>query len=79
MLPSLTTLLPQPALFLLPLSSPLLPSLILSYLFSSSLPPPSLLQFGDDLSTLISAVPSKEPADVTEYFFRSMYSAVQIE
>ena len=34
-------------------------------------------QFGDDVSILIASVPKKSAAEVTEYYFRFIYSAVQ--
>lgn len=38
-----------------------------------------LSQYGDDLSILSACVPSKTSGEVSEYYFRFIYSAVQIE
>ena len=38
-----------------------------------------LLQYGDNLRILIAAVPSKSPEEITEFYFRFIYSAVQID
>ena len=38
-----------------------------------------LVQYGDNLRILIAAVPSKSPEEITEFYFRFIYSAVQID
>lgn len=47
----------------------------LLYLSSTFVP----LQFGDNLRILIAAVPSKSPEEITEFYFRFINSAVQID
>ena len=37
------------------------------------------LQYGDNLRILIASVPSKSPEEITEFYFRFINSAVQID